>query len=202
MSQRTTEDPGEAFWNGYYDRLQHRKKSKPSFLQPWMLQAAAALVLLLTGFLLGRNYFQEPVPVAGTPEVTQATDIQQADFRARQFLEQSQVLLLGVAHLQPGDTSILSRNRDASRKLVQQASVLKEDLNNPQHRRMRRLVSELEIILLQIANLEEQNNFEEIEMVKSGVDRKGILLKINLEQMKISDRPEPSPTKEAQKTRL
>jgi len=49
---------------------------------------------------------------------------------------------------------------------------------------LRLLVSDLEVILLQIANLESEHNLSTIEMVQSGVDRRGILLKINLEEMR------------------
>jgi hypothetical protein len=48
------------------------------------------------------------------------------------------------------------------------------------------LITDLELILLQIANLESEYNIPEIEMVKSGVDRRGILLKINIEEMRRS----------------
>ena len=45
------------------------------------------------------------------------------------------------------------------------------------------LVEELETILIEIANLEEQEDLPDIELIRDGVDRKGILLKINIHQM-------------------
>ena len=45
-------------------------------------------------------------------------------------------------------------------------------------------MTDLEVILLQIANLETEYDLPTIEMVKSGVDRRGVLLKINIEEMR------------------
>ena len=45
------------------------------------------------------------------------------------------------------------------------------------------MVSDLEVILMQIANLESDYDLPAIEMVKSGVERRGIFLKINIEEM-------------------
>ena len=61
--------------------------------------------------------------------------------------------------------------------------MLKDDLTDANRRKLYQLVSDLEVILLQIANLESQNDLPAVEMIRSGVDRRGILLKINLEEM-------------------
>jgi hypothetical protein len=66
---------------------------------------------------------------------------------------------------------------------------LKKELSNTNDRRLEKLVGDLELILLQIKNLEEKEDLPEIELVKSGVDRKGLLLKINLEQMRSHSSP-------------
>jgi len=195
MSRREHQDPGEQFWKGYYQRLETKMEPvKPevrNMVQPWMLQVAATVVLLLTGFLIGRNYFGPGDPgvefVKKAP--SQQVPVQTADYRAQQFLDRSQVLLLGLIDLNSGTPDSSSNSRkQLSNDLILQADSLQEELKDPQHRRLRELVSELEIILLQIANLEEKNDLREIEMVKGGVDRKGILLKINIEQMRMSDR--------------
>jgi len=194
MSRRELTDPGEQFWKGYYERLERKMepvKPEVRVVRPWMLQVAAAVVLLLTGFLIGRSYLGQKEPgwelVHKTP--SQRVPVQTADYRAQQFLDRSQVLLLGLVDLDSGasDSSSISRKR-LSNDLVLQADSLQEELKDPKHRRLRELVSELEIILLQIANPEKENDLKEIEMVKGGVDRKGILLKINLEQMRMADR--------------
>ena len=49
--------------------------------------------------------------------------------------------------------------------------------------RVKQLVEELELILLEIANLEEEQDIENIELIKSGIDRKALLLKIYLHDL-------------------
>ena len=56
---------------------------------------------------------------------------------------------------------------------------------------LRALIDDLEVILLQIANLEAEHDVPAIELVRSGVDRRGILLKIQVEQMRRTPAPEP-----------
>ena len=65
-----------------------------------------------------------------------------------------------------------------------EADVLKNDLTDSQQHRLQKLVADIEMILLQIANLEETQDLPAVEMIRSSVDRKGIMLKINLEKMK------------------
>ncbi|HEY4491144.1 MAG TPA: hypothetical protein VI958_04045, partial [Acidobacteriota bacterium] len=192
MDRREPQDPGTEFWNGYYTRLQeriHQVESRRRFPQPWMLQVAAGIILVLMGVLIGKNYFQkEPAVVKRTVPPVEIP-VQTADDRVQHFLDRSQVLLLGLVNLSPdGDASSLVRRKKLSQDLLHQAGTLKTELKEAEHRRLLQLVSELEVILLQIANLEERNDFQEIEMVKGGVDRKGILLKINLEKMRITGR--------------
>ena len=83
---------------------------------------------------------------------------------------------------------ILSHQKQISQQLVKEADLLKQQLKNPAQHRLRELIIELEVILLQIANLETTNDLTGIELIKSGIDRNGILLKINLEEMKESNR--------------
>jgi hypothetical protein len=73
--------------------------------------------------------------------------------------------------------------KQVSQELVSQAGDLKSDLKDPSQRRLRKLVVDLETILLQIANLESKNDLEAVEFVKQGVENGGLLLKINLNEM-------------------
>lgn len=200
MSRRTQQDPGEEFWNGYYARLQARMAMPPKSVPvarpvfgKWMLQAAAAIVFLALGLLIGKLYFSTPAP-----SIAVRTQLPREDVRAARFLQRSQVLLVGMIHmdtsttLNPGE---LSRQREISHELIHEASYLQGELKDPRERRLQQLVSELQVILTEIANMEDQSDLQAVEMVKSGVDRKGILLRINLEQMRSSDQKLQGPTK-------
>ena len=114
--------------------------------------------------------------------------MQEIERRSARYLDRSKVLLLGLINYEPAeaDTTILNLDvkKEVSQRLVREASTLKDELSQIRQLRLQKLVSDIEMILLQIANLEETQDLPSIEIIRSSVDRKGILLKINLEQMK------------------
>lgn len=194
MKERKQMDPGEEFWNGYYDRLQSRMERsqqqpvisfQPRHRMAWISQIAAAVILVGIGVIIGKFYFNQTsskqTAIQTTPPVVADANVQKAQL----FLQRSQVLLLGVVNADEND---LSRQKEISHELITQASTLKNDLKEPQYRKLRALISELEVILLEISNLEQQSDVRGVELVRSGVDRKGVLLKINLEQMRLSEK--------------
>ncbi|MBT8400870.1 MAG: hypothetical protein KJO98_10365, partial [Rhodothermia bacterium] len=73
------------------------------------------------------------------------------------------------------------------------AADLKPSLEDARMRRLHELVSEIEMIMIQIANLEAEYDMPAVDMVREGVERKGLLFKINVEEMRQSEStPGPS----------
>jgi hypothetical protein len=212
MDQREREQPQPEFWETFWDKLAGRiekegdaaaaPKKKPNiwelpnfFAPQWAYRLSAAAAILLIGIFIGKFLLnptpQPPVPVAGS----ERQGIQQTalETRTQNYLDRSKVLLLGISNLDSqlieSNTVDFSRYQRISRGLVQEAGYLKTALHEePRQRRLRKLVNDLEVILLQIANLEAENDISGIEMVQSGIDRQGIMLKINLEEIRRSDR--------------
>jgi len=109
-----------------------------------------------------------------------------ADDRAMRYVEKSRVLLLALVNTDPdedGYSSSMQGHQKRSKALVSEAPSLKEELDSPKQQRLRELVSELEKILLQIANLEAEEDPEEVEFIKGRVNDHDVMLKINLEQL-------------------
>lgn len=211
MDRREREQPEAEFWETFRDKLAGRieKESEaatapkkkpnirelPNFFAPqWVYRLSAAAAILLIGIFIGKFLLnptpQPPVPVAGSerPGILQTA----LETRTQNYLERSKVLLLGISNLDPqlieSNTVDFSRYQRISRGLVQEAGYLKTALHEePRQRRLRELVNDLEVILLQIANLEAENNISGIEMVQSGIDRRGLMLKINLEEIRRSE---------------
>lgn len=165
-----------------------------ALLQPaWPMQLAAAVVLLAVGVTLGWLFFSPDVsqqPIIAQDPLLQEVPVQAASLEARtsRYLERSKVLLLGVVNLdpvEPEDAIMLNlpRKQEVARELMQEAGTLKQDLSDADQERLRALIDDLEVTLIQIANLESGYDVPAIEMVKSGVDRRGLLLKINLSEM-------------------
>lgn len=216
MTRRERPDPGPAFWDGYYGRLEKKLDAGPgpapaapagrppvrrrfgglfSFAPRWVAQAAAAAVLVAAGILIGRSFLTTPAsgPSAGTTTV--AIPAPAGDprlVRAESYIDRSKILLLALANSDPAAKDFygldLPRQKEISRGLVTEAASLKSDLKSPADRRLRELVSDLEVILLQIANLESESDLEAVELVRQGVDERGLLMKINLNEMAREDR--------------
>lgn len=203
MDGRVRPEPGDDFWRSFDTKLEERINESPT-AQPkvisfrkripqWAWQAAAALFLVGVGVVIGRFYIkQEPgIEIARNPAASIPVQTVSTEAETRRFLEKSEVLLIGVVNTDSTNeeaySADLAHQKKVSRDLIQEASLIKPKLNDPRQRRLRELVGDLEVILLQIANLEAEHDQPEIEILKSGVDRKGLLLKINLEQLRLSN---------------
>ncbi len=227
MDGRTRPDPGQDFWDGYWDRLSGKMEAQAaresaipipghitlreriarlfSSLPRWSYQAAGAAALVLAGVLIGRTLLAPPEPPATaalgpkgvTPSSAAASSAapssatipvsDPAADRAYDYLERSKVLLLGLVNYEPGTEDAyaldLPRRRELSRELLSQAADIRGSLVSPGQARLKELVSDLERILLQIANLEAGQDLEAVEIVKDGVEQTSLFLKIDLTQM-------------------
>ena len=220
MDRRERPDPGVDFWDGYWERLERRMErgaSKAAASEPasfwrrarrafaavprWAYQASAALALVIIGVLIGRAVFvpSGPGPATGPTGVIAAAP--QADptlVRANDYVQRSKVLLLGLVNFDPAakDTYGLNlpRQKQISRELLSEAAYLKPALRDSRNERLRELVADLEVILLQIANLESENDLEAVDLVRTGVDKGDLLLQINLSEMAGETKPRTSGT--------
>lgn len=212
MSQRTRPEPGQEFWDDYGKRLAQRMEkegaSNPvseswrhAFLRPinlaprWATQTAAAVLLVITGILIGKLIFSPSVS-----EIQQARQMPSSVsqpksgieliHRTQDYIERSKLILLALVNFDPGTEDPYALNlpyqQQVSRELVQEAGFLKKGLADSDQRRLENLITDLEVILLQIANLESEFDLSTIELVKKGVDSRGILLKINLSDIRQS----------------
>lgn len=156
-------------------------------------QLAGGTAILLLGLFIGKSIWQPEqkaiIPKQKPETIENISPVVQnvSQNRAERFLEKSKILLLGITNFDPATEDIdaidLPKKQKISRQLLTQAAQLKNDLNSPSEMQLKSLISDLEVILLQIANLEAQHNFDAVEIVQSGVSKKGIFLKINLNEM-------------------
>lgn len=213
MDKRERPDPGREFWDGYWDRLSRRmvwesagEDRRPSLLERltrplarlprWSLQAAGAAALLLVGILVGSRLIP---PSGGDGSGTRAVPAASAAVvNAESFVERSKVLLLGLVNYEPATEDAyaldLDRQKTVSRALAAEAPALRDELGKSGEKRLRGLVADLEVILMQIANLEAGQDLEGIELIKQGVDSKAIFLKIDLTRMGRDARGPASPS--------
>ena len=204
MDQRRRPDPGPEFWDGYWDRLSARMNDKPTESKPtakvlafqgWPLRALASAAVLVLGIFLGRmTATRQPHSVPSDGGQSPTMQMASLNQRTSDYLQRSKMLILGLINFDTeGDTYTLNlpKQRTISQELLSEATLLKSELQDQPQARLSQLVTDLEVILMQIANLESEHDLDAIEMVKSGVDRRGVLLKINLEEMKQTSSPAP-----------
>jgi hypothetical protein len=223
MGKRVRPEPGKLFWDSYEERLAQRVE-KEEILQPereswqkrfvrtftsipkWAYQAAAALVLIVVGVFIGRMVFP---PL--TPETQQASrqpgivSPQQPGtelvLRTQNYIERSKLILLALVNFDPATEDPYALDfpfqQQISKELVQEASYLKRELAESDQERLENLIVDLERVLLQIANLESENDFEAIDLIKEGANSRGILMEINLTDLRRSfqKRNESMPSK-------
>lgn len=211
MEKRVRPEPGPEFWDNYWDKLARRmdkeeilfpdrEKRWKSFLRlapampRWAYQSAAAVILIVVGIFIGRLVFTPDnarVSTAdlGTGSADSGLGIELVQ-RTQNYIDRSKTMLLAIVNFdQENDDPYalsLPYQRQVSQELVQEAVWIKAGLADSKERRLQELVSDLEVILLQIANLEAESDLEAIELVKDGVENRGILLKINLADMRRS----------------
>lgn len=212
MSQRVRPEPEEAFFDGYWNRLQERMSKervvrtakdkwwkslfagKTGRIPRWSFQAAASILLVVVGIFLGRTFFR-PDQITNQPPMVAQNQAQpdsqiNVTQRAFDYIQRSKLILLAISNFDPENqdpyTLDLPYQQHVSRTLVEEAGWLKEELTDRHHRRLQELVSDLEVILLQIANLEGESDISAIELVQDGVKSRGILFKIHLAQFKDS----------------
>ena len=207
MAKRRRPDPGPEFWEGYWDRLSRRllwetvgerpahslwtRLTRPiSRLPRWSYQAAGAAALLVVGILIGSRLVTPPpsrLPSGHETLTAAGAAPDAAVVRAENFVERSKLILLGLVNYNPAVEDAyaldLGRNRSMSSVLAAEAPAIREGLKGRSQKRLRDLVADLEVILMQIANLESEQDVDGVELVKQGVDKKGLFLKIDLERM-------------------
>ncbi|HEX5133472.1 MAG TPA: zf-HC2 domain-containing protein [Candidatus Krumholzibacteria bacterium] len=107
---------------------------------------------------------------------------------AWRYIDRSQVVLLAL--LNGGDSGTHPADYAAARQragvLLAEGSGVRDGLTRPEDRRLRQLVEQLEMILREIANLEADSDLDAVELIRNRVGREGVLLQIDLQQMRES----------------
>ncbi|MBD3383331.1 hypothetical protein GF407_00250 [candidate division KSB1 bacterium] len=209
LAKRQRPEPGAAFWQSYWQKLlqrpelnqtqKHLKKprlSQSPFFRPRRRYlstalAIAAFALLAVVWFTGIPWQKQDIPSLINNQLTQTISHINVRKEAALYLERSKLILLGLKNIDIGindSPSIdFAHQRKVSKELATEAVVLKQQLEKSEQQRLAELISELELVMMQIANHDAVYDDPAIEVLKSGVDNRALLMKINLEEM-IMDR--------------
>ncbi len=192
-------EPGEMFWDNYWLNLQPKLTSHGRFsgiknlfsqfsIEQYLragLVTAGALIVILCLFVGGPRF--------QLSQVTQppARQIKQIHQTAQTFLEKSKILLLSFANMEKmpsTSTNTLKRQKELSQALLEQSVQFKEDLSSAEYQQMQDLMSDLEVVLLQIANLDSTCDVGSIELIQNSMQKRSLLFKITLKESAIFDK--------------
>jgi hypothetical protein len=162
-------------------------------IRRWVYTAAGAAVFLSVGIFLGRTFFRPSPDLgpasrgAGEGPSFVAPAEPSLGVRASRYVRRSKVILLALVNSDPGTEEFFSLGlplqKKTSQELVLEAAALKKELRSSD-RRLERLVSDLEMILLQIANLKPQADSSAVEVIKAGIESRDIFFKIDLSEVR------------------
>jgi hypothetical protein len=197
-------EPDNKFMNSFWEILEPKLEVKENpFKNSWSslielfrfdtkfkYRFAGGLALLIIGFVIGKFIItgnevqtQKMLPDKSNAGVSKTA----VNVEAAKYLERSKILLLGIMNFDPAkddaETINLPHIQTISKKLANQAPALKADLKSPSQQQLKKLVADLQLIMLQIANLEAKKDIDGIELIKEGVNSQNIFLKINIQQL-------------------
>ena len=214
-ARRPSEQRNELYWQQFVQKVERRvelkeQDEKASILRqlidalvvhrkPFGVGFASAIAMVLVALGVWTTWLRSPVNQTAVPGHTQqqGAELESAsaqnvalESQAQDYLEQSKVLLIGLVNTDPkmleGRGPLLQREQEVSRKLMEQSAGLTSKLNDPSQRQLKELISDLQLILVQIANLGSRHDVPGVEIIKGGIEHNGILFKINLEQIQRS----------------
>ena len=167
-----------------------RFSSAFKFQRRWVYQTVGVAAILIIGILIGRNFQRQDVFTENYSNETQISNrIANTALleRTASYLGRSKLVLLGLVNFDTNtddpEAIDFARQKAISTELINEADVLKGQLTSPQQLVLYKLITELEVILLQIANLEDEYDLEAVELIQSSAEQKGILFKIRMEEL-------------------
>ncbi|HEY3220976.1 MAG TPA: hypothetical protein VGJ80_09605 [Gemmatimonadales bacterium] len=170
---RTT--PRDEIWNRIQDARQNKRVIE---LRPWMRWAVAAAAVLVLGIGIGRWTANQRAVASGTP-VAAATDSQNElvyAIAATQYLSRTEAFLTSFRTDARGGASGARFANQARDLLTTTQLMLDSPAGNDQ--RLRSLLEDLELVLVQIAQLGTRGEANETDLIRQGMNQSNVLPKL------------------------
>ena len=185
-------DPGPAYWDGYWERLQSRlvrdvgSPARPVFSRPrrWALPAAAAVMAGLA-LIVGLSRLRPPRPAEPMAAAAPASDL---DARTGRYFDRSRLILLALAKETPPGQDVfaldLPGRKTAARALAGEGAHLRTGLAKAGRRRQERLVRDLQAVHLQIAHLPARHGRDALDVIRTAIADRDLIFQLNLARMR------------------
>jgi hypothetical protein len=202
---RPSEKRAEGFWHNFpldvEERLQVARRRMGIrrrfwdeaewfflFQRPYAIALSTSVALVVLAAIL---WFGRISPIVTEPPTLTSppTEAQRVDAAVGDYLRRSKILLVGITNMtgpegQPVDLSV---EREAARGLLRQARYLdRQSLDE----RSRQLIMALERILIELANMKQQADLPDVEIVRSGIHQENMLFRIRMAELAY-EKPSP-----------
>lgn len=178
---RPPETPRAEIWASIQAERRRREQPRIVVIRPWLRWSLAAAALLIIGIGVGRwtalHQATTTSPVAATAAAGRPNELAYR-VAAAQYLSSTEALLTGFRTEARGgtsrpDTQFVSQARDllATTRLM---------LNSPaaEDARLKSLLEDLEVVLVQIAQLPVESSKEDLQLITEGLDQRSVLLRL------------------------
>jgi hypothetical protein len=169
---------GARVWNRLRPKLE--RKSFWSFLSTFLLKPrlawAAALLLVVVGFVAGRFWPQEQV--AQTLPEPARDRILAGEVAGH--LESSERLLIEVANAAPSEDLDLSAERAWAQDLLEANRLYRQSARHGGRKRLATLLDELEPFLLELAHATDESSPEEMQALRDRIEEQALLFKVRI----------------------
>lgn len=198
-SHRPSDERSEAFWNSLVLRVGQEIGRQPGrgrfklaglrdrlatvvALRPgYAFAAAGSFAALVLAVVLFRIQPNEHAQIAEQSSRLDDSSYVLADDNVQErvgdYFRKSKALLIGIANMKTTDGVDLSAEQMVSRRLVHEARYLK---HQPLDLRAAKLVNDLEKILIELANIEQNSDLPNVEMIRTGIHQENLLFRIRM----------------------
>ena len=172
---RRSEQEEVRFYPSLWDRLREIIALKGRHVVAF----SSAISVVIAAFILWKSFPQSEQKLPDRPVVQQAVGVEPPSANIHQYFRKSKTLLVGLTNMktEAGWPIDLEAERKVSRELIHEARSLKVQ---PMDIRSARLIGDLEKILIGLANLKDQNELSNMEMIRNGIQQENLLFKVRM----------------------
>ena len=199
---KPSDERTEAYWTSFVDQIDdktHSEKRMPTaanpiwdavrsavrFRRPTFMIPVGALAMAAVAALLWTALPGARDDVGRSTQVVGGVKADSVRTELADYFRRSKVLLVGISNvsMDRGGRVDLSAERHAARSLVRQARYL---VDRAPDERSQELIKDLQRILQELANMEQQADLPDVEIVRSGMHQENILFKIRMAESEYS----------------
>lgn len=196
LQGKPSEQRSEAYWHNFAVSVQQRVQQAPkktvstnpvrnkieSFLtyQPQRVVALVGGLAVLVALITIAPF--RTVQEEGSLMLTEGSPAERGmpvNAELTDYFRKSKILLIGLTNMThpEGQTVDFRAESQTARKLIQQARSLE---NQEIDERSQQLISALEKILIELANMEDRANLPDVELIRTGIRQENMLFKIRM----------------------